>query len=126
MSISRRRAHMCNHHSDSVASPGSMAELLSNAPSNWGRWGDADEVGSLNFLTNQEVLRGVQAVRSGKVFTCGEEIGNPSGDPLWPGRTPAKIETVIDKSTYSGGDMQPLPGGVEFTDDRIEMFLQGS
>ncbi|MGN7932715.1 cyclase family protein [Sphingopyxis sp. 22461] len=103
-----------------------VSRLLANAPSNWGRWGDQDEVGSLNFLTNAEVLRGVRSVRQGKVFTCGEIIGDPRGDPLWPGRAPARRETTIDKQSYVRGDMPSLPGGAEFTDDRIEMFLQGS
>lgn len=117
---------MCNSHDPAATGEGSVRELLADAPTNWGRWGEQDEVGSLNFLTNLEVLRGVRAVRSGKVFTCGEIIGNPQGDPLWPGRTPARIETVIDKASYDRGDMSSLPGGAEFTDDRIEMFLQGS
>ncbi len=103
-----------------------VSRLLAGSPRNWGRWGDADEVGSLNFLTQAEVLRGVSAVRQGKVFTCGELIGNPAGDPLWPGRVHARRETVIDKASYARGDLQSLPGGAEFTDDKIEMFLQGS
>lgn len=44
-----------------------VTELLKDAPKNWGRWGADDEVGSLNFLTNAEVLRGVRAVRQGAV-----------------------------------------------------------
>lgn len=103
-----------------------VARLLAGAPSNWGRWGDADEVGSLNFLTSAEVLRGVASVRHGKVFTCGEVIGDPRGDPLWPGRTPAKREMTVDKQSYIDGVLPSLPGGAEFADDRIEMFLQGS
>ena len=46
-----------------------VTELLKDDPKNWGRWGPDDEVGSLNFLTQAEVLRGVQAVRQGKTFT---------------------------------------------------------
>ncbi|MGN8021486.1 cyclase family protein [Phyllobacterium sp. 22229] len=103
-----------------------MSQVLAGSPSNWGRWGDDDEVSALNFLTNTEVLRASRAVRQGKVFTCGEVIGNPKGDPMWPGRIPTKRETVIDKNSYIKGDMPTLPGGAEFTDDRIEMFLQAS
>ncbi|MFK0206286.1 cyclase family protein [Agrobacterium sp. NPDC090283] len=103
-----------------------MSQVLAGAPSNWGRWGTDDEVGALNFLTNTEVLRAARAIRQGKVFTCGEVIGNPKGDPMWPGRSPTKRETVIDKNSYIKGDMPTLPGGAEFTDDRIEMFLQAS
>ena len=35
-----------------------VAELLRDAPKNWGKWGADDEVGSLNYLTQAEVLRG--------------------------------------------------------------------
>ena len=117
---------MCGNHSSADGGTSGLAALLADAPSNWGRWGDADEVGSLNFLNNAEVLRGVRAVRQGKVFTCGEVIGHPDGDPLWPGRAPARRDMVIDKDSFTRGDIPTLPGGAEFADDRIDMFLQGS
>jgi hypothetical protein len=48
----------------------SMRELLGDdAPTNWGKWGPDDEVGCLNYLANGEVLRGVQHIRTGDVFT---------------------------------------------------------
>ena len=117
---------MCSDSGSAAAQTTNISRLLQGSPSNWGRWGSNDEVGSLNFLTNAEVLRGARCIQSGKVFTCGEVIGNPKGDPLWPGRVPAKRETTIDKNSYARGDISSLPGGAEFTDDRIEMFLQGS
>lgn len=117
---------MCRQDESATGHANGVGELLANAPSNWGRWGDQDEVGSLNFLTSAEVLRGVRSVRQGKLFTCGEVIGDPRGDPLWPGRAPARREMTIDKQSYVNGDMASLPGGAEFADDRIEMFLQGS
>ena len=52
--------------------------LLADAPKNWGRWGDDDEIGCLNFLSPEEVLRGIRHVKAGKVFTLGLPIGNPS------------------------------------------------
>ena len=103
-----------------------VSQLLAGSPSNWGRWGQDDEVGALNYLTNAEVLRGIRAVCQGKVITCGELIGNPEGDPMWPGRLPTVRQNVRDKSDYEKGTVQPFPGGAEFSDDRISMFLQGS
>lgn len=103
-----------------------MSQVLAGAPSNWGRWGKDDEVGALNFLTDAEVLRAVRAVRQGKVITCGELIGNPKGDPMWPGRLPTVRENVRDKGSYIKGEVEAFPGGVEFADDKISMFLQGS
>jgi hypothetical protein len=58
-----------------------LGELLKDAPTNWGRWGEDDEVGALNYLTADEVLRGVKAVRQGKVFTLQVRMGDPEGDP---------------------------------------------
>ena len=45
-----------------------IRDVLRDMPTNWGRWGKDDELGSINFLTPQEVARGARAVRSGKTF----------------------------------------------------------
>jgi kynurenine formamidase len=104
----------------------SMAELLGDAPKNWGRWGDEDELGSLNFLTPAEVLRGVAHVKQGLVFTLQRRMGDPKGDPVWPGRTPAERTMLIDESTWDGDDAPEFPGGLHYADDKIHAFLQGS
>lgn len=106
--------------------PITLHELLADAPKNWGRWGADDEIGSLNFLTSQEVLRGIQSVKQGKVITLGMAIGNLRGDPVWPGRTPAQRLMVRDKSHYVSGKAKPGKGGLEGADDFVMMFLQGS
>jgi hypothetical protein len=103
-----------------------MEELLKDAPSNWGKWGDDDEVGALNYLTADEVLRGVQHIKSGSVFTLQRLIGDPKGDPVWPGRTPAERTQVLDESNWDGDDAPAFPGGLHYADDKISAFLQGS
>lgn len=115
---------MCQQHAKSPLS--GMAALLAASPRNWGRWGDDDEVGALNFLGNAEVLAGVACIRSGKVITCGERIGSPEGDPIWPGRAQPRRYNTQDKSHYQSGTVMPFAGGAEFSDDKIDMFLQGS
>ena len=103
-----------------------MAEVLADAPTNWGKWGDDDEVGCLNYLTAEEVLRGVQHVRAGKVFTLQRLIGDPKGDPVWPGRSPAERTMILDESTWDSPDAPQFPGGLHYADDKINAFLQGS
>lgn len=103
-----------------------LTDLLANAPSNWGRWGDDDEVGSLNFLTSDEVLRGVRSIRTGEVHTLQRLIGDPKGDPVWPSRLPAEREMVIDESAWDGDDAPQFPGGLHYADDKLVAFLQGS
>lgn len=103
-----------------------VSQLLDGLPKNWGRWGPNDEIGSLNFLTAEEVLRGVRAVRSGKTFTLGAVIGHPKGDPVWPGRSGAMKLMTQDKGHYLSEKLHPVPGGLEYADDYITMFLQGT
>jgi hypothetical protein len=104
----------------------SLSELLKDAPKNWGRWGPNDEIGALNFLTKEEVLRGVQAVRQGKVFTLGAPVARPGGDPIYPGRGQPSRMMVMDKGFYLSGRAQAFPGGLEYSDDVIFMYLQGT
>lgn len=103
-----------------------MEQLLENAPTNWGKWGDDDEVGALNYLTPGEVLRGVQHIKSGDVFTLQRLIGDPKGDPVWPGRKPAEREMILDESTWDSEDAPKFPGGLHYADDKMLAFLQGS
>lgn len=104
----------------------SLEELLKDAPSNWGKWGPDDEIGSLNYLTSQEVLRGIGSVSKGEVHTLQRLINDPKGDPVWPGRSPAERTMILDESTWDSDDAPQFPGGLHYADDKINAFLQGS
>lgn len=104
-----------------------LTDLLADAPSNWGKWGPDDEVGSLNYLGPEQVLAAARLVTSGKVFTLQRLIGDPKGDPVWPGRTPAERTQILDESNWDEGAGGPAyPGGLHYADDKISAFLQGS
>ena len=103
-----------------------MIELLEGQPKNWGKWGPDDEVGSLNYLTPEQVLIGVREVKSGKTFTLQIQMGNPDGDPVWPGRVGAKRFNVMDRGDYLGGNGVVFDGGMEYADDVMTIYLQGS
>jgi kynurenine formamidase len=49
---------------------------------NWGRWGEEDEIGSLNLITPDVVKAATRSVRTGKVYTLGIPIQS-SGVPLF-------------------------------------------
>ncbi|WP_254546858.1 cyclase family protein [Halomarina pelagica] len=113
--------------------------VLSNLPDNWGRWGDDDQVGALNYLGEEEAFAGLRAAMRGgpnlEVFplqlpytgkTIGE--GHPVGDPVFPTRQPARRDNVVDARHYREGGAEPLPGGMKFADDAFvtRLFLQGS
>ena len=103
-----------------------LDDLLADSPTNWGKWGDDDEVGSLNYLGPEQVIAAVGLVRSGKVFTLQRLIGDPKGDPVWPGRSPAERTQILDESTWDSADAPKYPGGLHYADDKINAFLQGS
>ncbi len=103
-----------------------LGELLKDSPSNWGKWGPDDEVGGLNYLGPQEVVAAAGLISDGKVFTLQRLIGDPKGDPVWPGRTPAERTQIFDESSWEGDDAPAFPGGLHYADDKISAFLQGS
>jgi kynurenine formamidase len=100
--------------------------LLRETPRNWGRWGPDDEVGALNLLTADSVLRGLQSVRTGEVFTLGAPMAGERGEPITPERTPALRVNTRDRSSYTAGRYEPLPGGLQWADDVVTMYLQGT
>ena len=112
-------------HSHDV--PG-MGELLKDSPKNWGKWGDDDELGALNYLTNEHVVRGTQYVKSGEIFTLQIPMGHPHGDPVFPGREGTKRVNVLDESSWDEGKTgaPDFAGGLHYSDDKAEIFLQGS
>ncbi len=103
-----------------------VGEVLKDSPSNWGKWGPDDEVGALNYLGPEEVLTAARLIQAGKVFTLQRLIGDPNGDPVWPGRTPAERTQILDESTWDADDAPAFPGGLHYADDKINAFLQGS
>jgi kynurenine formamidase len=103
-----------------------LGDLLKDSPSNWGKWGPDDEVGSLNYLGPEQVVAAARLVTSGKTFTLQRLIGDPKGDPVWPGRTPAERTQILDESSWDGADAPAYPGGLHYADDKINAFLQGS
>ncbi|AUN40505.1 cyclase family protein [Tsukamurella tyrosinosolvens] len=103
-----------------------LGDLLAQAPSNWGKWGPDDEVGSLNYLGPEQAIAAAALVRSGKVFTLQRLIGDPKGDPVWPGRSPAVRTQIMDEASWDGAEAPQFPGGLHYADDKIDAFLQGS
>src|SRR6266545_4736007 len=48
-----------------------------NTLSNWGRWGDDDELGTLNHITDDVRLAAARAVRHGRSVSCAWEVAVP-------------------------------------------------
>ncbi len=86
----------------------------------WGRWGEADECGSLNLIGRKEVLHAATLVRTGEVLSLSQPIF--SSMPI-----PAHRPGVIHLMNRDGGDYAAgarRPGGFQFADDTIVMPVQ--
>ena len=106
--------------------PKPFTELLKNAPKNWGKWGPDDELGSINYLTPAEAVRAARSIKSGKAFTLGVPLGRKEGDPIYPGRSQPVKTMAMDKGFYYNGLGPEFPGGLEYADDVIFMYVQGT
>lgn len=102
-----------------------MSKLQQEAPSNWGRWGDDDEIGALNYLDEAQAKRGAAAVRSGRRYMLQVPMTHGDG-PVFPGRIPTQHFMAADESAYSSRKAEPMPGGIKASDDVVFMFLQGT
>jgi kynurenine formamidase len=58
--------------------PASFTEVAQRV-SNWGRWGDDDQLGTLNLIDDAARLRGVAAVRDGQAFPLGLPMSEAEG-----------------------------------------------
>jgi kynurenine formamidase len=100
------------------------AELreLSDSLSNWGRWGDEDERGTLNLLTQEVRERGFAAMRTGKAFSLALPLG-PAGPQI--GTAQGRANPLRWMSSVN----DPLPGddsGLGINDDVALLGLQSA
>jgi kynurenine formamidase len=92
---------------------------LARRVSNWGRWGAADERGTVNFITPEVVRRAAACVRRGTVFSLGLGFGAEGPQIGQGGRVnPILLMSVID------GRLGTDPEGPRYADDFITMPLQ--
>ena len=103
-----------------------LEDAIKKAPYNWDKWGENDEIGTLNYLTKDVILKAKNAIRTGKIFTLGLMIGSDKGDLVSPGRITTIHLSTQDEGTYNVGKKSPLIGGLKFADDMVVMYLQGS
>jgi kynurenine formamidase len=109
---------------------------------NWGRWGDQDELGTLNLITAEKVAQAASLVTEGKVFPLGVDFGSSGPQGAFHYR-----QNPVHVMTIDGGDEKTLreygpkwlcnpsavqlsgyseAGPMRFNDDMIIMPLQAA
>lgn len=90
---------------------------------NWGRWGDNDQLGTVNFIDADAILRAAGLVKQGKVISCAlpyDENGPQNGGF---GRVNPIHVMLQDGGDASCGAQDHLPG-LRYADDAVYMPLQ--
>jgi kynurenine formamidase len=89
--------------------------------SNWGRWGEADVLGTLNFIDAAKRRAAAELVRSGETFSLSIEYGPEGPQSGSIGRfNPVHTMTLTDQSRRS------LPHGIGAADDLLVTPMQSA
>jgi len=103
-----------------VAVPEHFAQIAERVR-NWGRWGDQDELGTLNLVDDAARRRAAASVHSGRSFALGLPLSQAEGIQLGfvPGRM-NPTRTMISVNEPLSSD----PEWIRASEDRVEMALQ--
>jgi kynurenine formamidase len=97
--------------------------------SNWGDFGPDDQLGRLNLLTPDKVLKGIAEVREGRTFCLSLPLDYPGGNGMNPYRHPPRLKPSEEGGTPNMNRPERLkhPGMTDvFSDDVVELNLQYS
>jgi kynurenine formamidase len=104
-----------------MAMPPEVKELAAKVR-NWGRWGDDDEIGTLNLITDDVVKAAAAEITTGKRLALGlplDEEGPQSG--AIPGRDNPVREMIMVDTPLTGD-----PSDFTTSDDKVTMGIQSA
>jgi kynurenine formamidase len=93
--------------------------------SNWGRWGDDDVHGTMNFLTDTKRREAAGLVRTGRSYSLSQSFDMDGPQKGWRRRT-NPVHTMLDTGTDAVAGVQGFPHGIGGADDIVAMPLQCS
>jgi kynurenine formamidase len=104
-----------------MALPAEVKELAAKVR-NWGRWGDDDEIGTLNLITDDVVKAAAKEIKRGKRLPLGipmDEHGPQTG--AIPGRDNPTHEMIMVDTPLTGD-----PSDFTTSDDKLAMGVQSA
>src|SRR2546427_9414653 len=90
---------------------------------NWSRWGPNDELGTLNYIAPETIVRATRAVRRGVTFSLAIPFDNTGPQINQPRRFNPIHRMILTGPDFTTGAFK-RPGGVGFADDMVIMALQ--
>lgn len=90
---------------------------------NWGRWGDDDEIGTLNLITPAVRQRAAASVRSGRAFSLALPLDEVQG--IQVGAIPER-NNPVHRMTMVNVSLTGEPDDCCTSDDQVDLSLQCS
>lgn len=87
--------------------------------SNWGRWGNDDERGTVNLITPEKIVAASQLVKRGAIFDLGIPFDAKGPQPGGGRINPVRLMSET-------GQHQEFPGAFHYADDYVFMPLQSA
>jgi kynurenine formamidase len=103
---------------------GAIAEAAAEY-SNWGRWGDDDRLGTVNFIDAAKRREAAALIRQGVSFSLAQRFDMDGPQKGWRRRT-NPVHTMLDTGADAALGGQGFPHGFGGADDVIAMPLQCS
>lgn len=90
---------------------------------NWGKWGPDDELGTLNYITPEMIVKAARLVRRGAVFSLAIPFDSRGPQINQPRRFNPIHKMILTGTDFTTGAVK-RPGGAGFADDMVIMPLQ--
>ncbi|WP_394551986.1 cyclase family protein [Agromyces sp. MMS24-JH15] len=114
------------HHADlDRQHPEAEIAARADAVRNWGRWGDDDRLGTLNFIDAGKRVEAAALVRDGRAISLSQSFDMNGPQKGWRRRT-NPVHLMMDTGTDAERGAQGFPHGIGGADDHISMPLQCS
>lgn len=94
--------------------------------SNWGRWGANDQIGTLNYITAQDIVAATKLVSKGKIFALGIPLDRRGPQNGLFGSRWNPIHTMLATGTDAVAGRQDETPNIRYADDAINMPVQGA
>ena len=114
--------------SDSGIDPTDVAGAIEHAAAayrNWGRWGDDDVLGTLNFIDDAKHREAAALIQRGATFSLAQSFDGDGPQNGWRRRT-NPVHTMLDTGVDASLANQGFPHGFGGADDVVFMPLQAS
>jgi kynurenine formamidase len=106
------------------ADPEAAIAAAATRCSNWGRWGEDDRIGTLNFVDEQRRAVAARLVRRGAAFSLAQPFDTDGPQTGWWRRT-NPVHTMLSTGLETA-ESQGFPHGISGADDVVFMPLQCS